>query len=157
MEAVPLESPAPAEMPHGRGLRGRMMQKKVEEKKEEMQEVKQRMAALMQQYTESDALRNALSKAAISREGSGPDASVKVEAKGIVNPGDSFMLVWSVANRRPASIEIHASLDGKPVEISRQYASLPDGAFYAARTVLSAPKKDLKVTIDTYDYTRDGR
>jgi hypothetical protein len=32
------------------------------------------------------------------------------------------------------------------------YAALPDGPFYAAHTVLSDPKKDLNVNIDTFDY-----
>ncbi|SRR6266545_5041555 len=158
MHTVPLEAPQHRpEQPHGYGLRGRMMQKRVEKKKEEMKEEVAALTSLLQRYSPgSDSMRSALQKAAISRTASGPDADVKLEARGMVNPNDSFSLVWSVVDSRPAKIEIRTELDNKPVQVGIEYASLPEGPFYAAHTVVSAPKKDLRVSIDTFDYTHSA-
>ena len=158
METVPLETPQRGDgQAGGRGLRGRRMGKKLEKKKEEMKEEVEELTSLLQRYSPgSDSMHSALEKATISRAGSGPNADVKVEAKGIIESNDSFSLVWSVANRRPTNIDIHASLNGKPVRVAIDYASLPDGPFYAAHTVVSAPGKDLTVNIDTFDYMRSA-
>lgn len=158
METVPLETPPrPAEGSRGRGLRGRIVEKKIEKKKEEMKEQVARLTSLVQRFSAgSDSMRAALEKATISRTGPGPDADVKIVATGVAKASDSFTLVWSVAHHRPAKVEIRAEADGKPVAITVEYASLPEGPFYPARTVISAPKKDLTVAIDTYDYNRSG-
>lgn len=151
-ETVPLESP---ERPSGQGrggLRGRMIQKK----KEEMKEDVQRLTGLLHRYMSSgsDSMRAALEKAAISRTGPEPDADIQLTAKGIVDPSDSMTLTWSVANKRPEKIAIHARLDGKPVDLTVDFAALPGGPFYPAHTVVSAPKHSLLVNIDTFDYVR---
>jgi hypothetical protein len=52
-----------------------------------------------------------------------------VVATGVVDPSDSFTLVWSVANHRPGRIEIHAKLDDKPILVAVDYDSLPQGPF----------------------------
>jgi len=154
MQAIPLEAPArSAPQPHSRGLGGKIVEKKVEKKKDEMRQELERMSGLVQRFSPgSDAMKAALALATVSRNGSG-SGDIEVLAKGVVRPTDSFMLVWSAANRRPVKIEIHSDLDGKPVTILTEYASLPEGPFYAARTVMSAPKKDLRVTIDTFEYS----
>ncbi|HEY1949599.1 MAG TPA: hypothetical protein VGG97_21495 [Bryobacteraceae bacterium] len=133
------------------------MEKKIESKKEEMKEEVEHLKSLLQNYSPgSDSMRAALEKAVISRTGPEQNADVKIAAAGPMKPSDSFTLIWSVANHRPAHIEIRADVDGKPVRITTDYAALPDGPFYAAHTVLSDPKKDLNVNIDTFDYTSSG-
>jgi hypothetical protein len=129
------------------------MEKKVESKKEEMKEEVEHLKSLLQKYSPgSDSMHATLEKAAISRTGPEQNADVKIVAAGAKKPSDSFTLIWSVANHRPAQIEIRADVDGKPIRITMDYAALPDGPLYAAHTVLSDPKKDLNVNIDTFDY-----
>lgn len=157
METIPLEEPQrPDSSARPRGLRGKIMEKKIEQKKDEMKEEREKLDALLHSYLSpgSDSMRAMLEKAAISR--TGPDADVKVEAKGVVKPSDSFTLIWSVANHRPVSIEIRAQLDGKPVQLKLEYAALSDGPFYAAHTAISMPKKDTVISIDTFDYSKVG-
>ncbi|MBZ5603408.1 MAG: hypothetical protein LAO79_13990 [Acidobacteriia bacterium] len=153
MEVAPLESPArPAG--GGRGeLRGRMAQKKIAKKKEEMKKETEQLTSLVRSYLGGGAeSKGLLEKVAISRVGSGPDADIKLTASGVVSPSDSLSLVWSVAGRRPAQVEIRAAVEGKPVGVTVEYASLPQGPFYAARTTIAMPKKDLTITIDAFDY-----
>ena len=156
-ETVPLETPQQGQGGGGGragGLRGRMMQKK----KEEMKEDVQRLDNLLQRYIspDHDSMRTALERAAISKTGPEPGADVKVVATGLVVPSDSFTLTWSVVNKRPEKIEIRTELDGKPVTATLEYAALPDGLFYAARTIVSDPKEDISVNIDSFDFTRGG-
>jgi hypothetical protein len=152
IETVPIEAPPPRT---GRGgLRGKIIEKKIEKKKDEMKEERERLENLLHTYLSpgSHAMQSVLQKAAISRTGTGPDADIKVVATGVSKPSDSFTLIWNVANRRPVSIDIHAELDGKPVRLTGNYAALPGGPFYAAHTVISAPRKDAVINIDTFDY-----
>jgi hypothetical protein len=155
METVPLETPSrPAQSSRGGGLRGRMVQKKIASKKEKMKEDVERLKSLLRSYSPgSDSMRAVLEKAVISRTGPEPNADIKVVTTGLAKPSDSFTLIWSVTNHRPAQIEIGADLDGKPVRITVEFAALPDGTFYAAHTVVSTPKKDINITMDTFDYT----
>jgi len=152
METVPLEAPQRAGgQSQGRGLRGMIMRKEVEKKKEEMKKEVEQLRGLLKQYTPgSPSMRAALEKANISHE----DRELKVEANGVVQPSDSFTLIWNTANRRPERLEIHTALDKKPVQMTIEYASLPDGPFYPARTTLTATAKDLTVSIDTFEYSR---
>jgi len=54
----------------------------------------------------------------------------------------------------PAGVDhIRTELDGKPVRLILEYASLANGPFYAARTTILLPKKDTVVHIDTFDYS----
>ena len=154
-ETVPLESPQHGEGGGGGrgGLRGRMVQKKKEEMKEEVE----RMAQLLESYLlPKSGMREILEKATISRTGSDAGAAVQATAKGIVEPSDSLILTWSVANQRPEKIEVRTELDGKPVEAAVDFAALPQGPFYAARTIVSAPKKDLVIEMDEFEFTRGG-
>jgi len=159
METIPLETPArPDQSGRRRGLHGKIVEKKIEQKKEEMKKEREELEQLLHSYVTpgSDSMRAMLEKAAISRTGPAADADVKIVATGIVKPSDSFTLVWSVANHRPVSIDIRALHDGKPVQLTLEYAAVKGGPFYAAHTVISAPKKDMVIRIDSFDYSISG-
>ena len=102
METVPLETPArPAESSRGRGLRGGMIQRKIESKKEEMKNEVEHLKSLLQNYSPgSDSMRAVLEKASISRTGSEPNADLKFVETGVKRPSDSFTLIWSVVSHR---------------------------------------------------------
>jgi hypothetical protein len=158
METVPIEAPPPLGQSGRGGLRGKIVEKKIKKKKEEMKEDRERLENLVRGYLSpgSASMQAALEKAAISRTGPGADADIKVVATGMAKPSDSFTLIWSTAKHQPVSIDIHAELDGKPVRLAVNFAALPDGPFYAAQTIISALKKDTVINIDTFDYTIPG-
>ena len=149
---VPIETPQrPGGRPQARGLRGMIVRKEVGKKRDEMKKEVEQLRALLKQYAPgSPSMRTALEKANISREG----GEIKLEANSVIQPADSFKLTWSLTGHRPERIEIHTTLDKKPVHMTIDYASLPNGPFYPERTVLSAPAKDLTVSIETFDYSR---
>jgi hypothetical protein len=152
-ETVPLETPPRAEHAGRGGLRGKIVAKK----KEEMKEDVERLTAFLQRYSPgSDSMRALVEKASITRTGSGPDSDIKVVARGLVTPSDSFTLVWSIANHRPVKIEIQSELDNKPAKIEIDYSTLPNGPFFPAHTGITAPEKKIVVNIDTFDYALSG-
>lgn len=160
-ETIPLDAPRQAEQGQagqfGAGWRGHLLRGMVmKQKKEEMKQDIENLQGLLQKYLPlgSEPMRAALKKAGISRTGEGPEGGIKVVANGVVEPKDSLTLYWNVTGRRPERIEVHSQLAGKPATADVNFASLPDGPFYAARTVVSEPKKNITITIDTFDYTR---
>lgn len=156
-ETISLETPQRTEQPGGaRGLRGKLAQRKVEKKKEEMRAEMEQLKNAVTSYLspDSDSMRAVLQNATISRTGSGPDAEIKLTASGMKDPSDSFTMIWSTAKHQPVSIEVRTESDGKPVQFTDNYATLPDGAFYTATTVISAPKTNIGLTITNYDYVR---
>jgi hypothetical protein len=156
-ETIPIETPPRPEQSGGRrGLRGKIIEKRVEQKKDEMKEERERLEELLHSYTSpgSDSMRTIFAKAALSRRGPDPDADVEIVAKGIMKSSDSFTLVWSAVNHRPVSIDIRADLDGKPVQLTLEYAALRDGPFYVAHTRIAMPKKETVIRIDNFDYSR---
>ena len=157
-ETVALETPPRRAAPARRGLRGKIIENKIEKKKQEMNEELQQLRDMMAQYRDpgSDSMRKLFENAAVSRAGSGADAEVHIVAHGLSKPSDSFTLVWSVANRRPDNVEIKGEFKGKPVSIRTKYAALPDGPFYPAQTVIALPGKGLTINIDQFDYTLEG-
>lgn len=154
-ETIPLETPERADRPPGgRGLRRKIVERKMEKKKEEMKAEMERLKGLMDSYLSpgSHAMAALLGKAQISRTGSGPDADIRLTVAGLNRPADSLTMVWSVVKRHPVKIEIRTDDSGKPVQLDIDYSTLPGGAFYPARIVISAPKKNLTLTITTFDY-----
>jgi hypothetical protein len=155
-ETIPLETPARTEPSRrGRGLRGKLVEKKIEKKKEKMRAEIERLRGVMNGYLspDSDSMRSILRKAEISKNGSGPDAQIRLTAVGLKQPSDSFTMVWSRATGQPVSIEIRAAAEGKPVQHSVNYSTLPDGTFFPAKTVISSSKKNVLLTITRFDYT----
>ena len=116
----------------------------------------ERLKNLMNGYLSPDSQGMAaiLSKAKISKTGSGPAAEVTLTAAGVKQPSDSFTMVWSETTRRPIRIEIRAEAHGEPVQLTVDYSILPDETFYPAKTIISTPKKNLVLTITRFDYTR---
>jgi hypothetical protein len=157
-ETIPLEMPTQPNRSGRGGLRRMIVEKKIAKKKEEMKANMERLESLLHSYTSQrfDSMGSLLQKAAISRTSPGPNADVKVVATGLRQPSDSFTLIWSVMNHRPVEVDIRAELDGKPVHLTVDYASLPNGPYYPAHTTISAPKKELLITVDTFDYEVSG-
>ena len=150
-ETIPLETPERSEQSRGgRGLRGKLVKRKIQGKKEEMERLKEAMNSYLS--PDSDKMGAILRNLRVSETSSGPDADLKLSASGVKNSADSFTMIWSKAKGQPLSVDIRAEADGKPVQITTEYSTLPDGTFYPAQTVISAPKKNLRLTITNYDY-----
>ena len=149
LDQAPAAEPAQA----GRGGRrggGKVKEKVVENKKDEMKDYMERAAALIHTYVPPSPDRIQAAKDA-GRVKPTPQAAGKVRLviSQYLQPGDSLTLDVDAAANRLTGLGVNTYLD-KPedtVTLAVQMNALPDGAIYAAQTTLEAKAKNITVVI----------
>jgi hypothetical protein len=154
VQKVSLDQAAPAEQAQGgRGGRrggGKMKEKVVENKKDEMKEYMGRAAALIHSYVPPDPAKIQAAKDA-GRVAMNPPAAgkMRVVISQYLQPGDSLTVDMDTATSRLLGLGVNTYLD-KPdeaVTMAVQMNTLPDGALYAAQTTLDVKAKNITVVI----------
>ena len=144
-----LVSPPP-EPPSG----GRVKQKIVAKKKEEMKDYMGDVKVLLSQYVPPDPQRmqQAYQAGKVSFNPAG--GVVNLIFKDYAQPGDQMTLTFDTAAHKIISLNINTYLgEAKDaVTLQVQMASLPDGTNYAQQTVLNATAKQLVVTTTNSNY-----
>jgi hypothetical protein len=145
----------PKAEPSGGGGRGR---KKggaikgaiVENKVEDIQKYMKEAAALIHSYVppQPDKIQAAKDAGRVSVD---PQAGggVRVEVKQYLKPGDvlSIDLDPAAGGLKGLNVNSYVEKPDEPVTLAVQMATLPDGALYAAKTVLDAKAKNIQVAI----------
>jgi hypothetical protein len=136
----------------GRGRRGgRVKEKIVENKKEEMQDYMQRAVKLIQGYVPPDPAKIQAAKDA-GRITVTPQAGgqVRVAIAQYLQPGDSLTVDLDPAASRLLGLSVKSYVDtpDDPVTLDVKMATLPDGALYAAQSSLDASAKKIRVVIE---------
>src|SRR5580704_569239 len=147
----------PPEAPSG----GRMKQRVIAKKKEEMKDYMGQVKTLLALYVPPDPQRMqaAFQAGRVSLQPD-PDAGVtKLVFKDYALPGDQMTISFSTAAKKISTLNVNTYMDDPKdvVTLAVQFASLPDGANYAQRTVLDATAKSLKVTTTNANYQPLGQ
>ena len=147
----------PPQAPSG----GRMKQKVIAKKKEEIKDYMGQVKTLLTMYVPPDPQRMqaAFQAGKVSLQPD-PDAGVtKIVFKDYALPGDQMTLSFDTAAKKIGSLNVNTYMDDPKdtVTLAVQFASLPDGTNYAQRTVLDATAKSLKVTTTNADYQPIGQ
>jgi hypothetical protein len=147
----------PPEAPSG----GRMKQRVIAKKKEEMKDYMGQVKTLLALYVPPDPQRMqaAFQGGKVSLQPD-PDAGVtKLVFKDYALPGDQMTISFSTAAKKISTLNVNTYMDDPKdvVTLAVQFASLPDGANYAQRTVLDATAKSLKVTTTNANYQPLGQ
>ena len=158
VQKVSLDPPAqPAQAQGGGGGRrgGKMKEKVIENKKDEMKEYMERAAALIHSYVPPNPEKIQAAKDA-KRIAVTPQAGGKVSLviSQYLQPGDALTLDVDGAANRLVGLGVNTYLD-KPdetVTLAVQMNALPDGAIYAAQTTLDAKAKNITVVIQNSGY-----
>jgi hypothetical protein len=135
-----------------RGVKGKIVDKKVGELKEYMG----RAASLIQRYVPPDPARMKSAfdtgKAALSRNAA--DSSTTVEFKDYFKPGDSLIL--SMANGQVKSVAVKSYLDdaSDAVSLNAAFQLLADGTNYMAESVLDATAKQVQIRTTNFDHKK---
>jgi hypothetical protein len=144
----------PPEQPSG----GRMKQRIIEKKKEEMQEYMEDVKGLLAMYVPPDPqkMEQAFQAGKVSLNPSG--GAVNLVFKDYAQPGDQMTLTFDTASKKITSLSVNTYMgEAKDaVTLQVQMASLPDGTNYAQQTVLNASAKQLVVTTTNSNYQRLG-
>lgn len=139
--------PPPEGRRQPRGIRGAV----IENKKEELTEYMKRAVALVHQYIPPDPAKLQAASAAgkVSLRMGAQGQPARLEFRDYLKSGDSLGIDIDLATNQMRGLAVATYLDSpqEPVVLDVDMATLPDGAGYAAQTVLDAEAKDLRVTV----------
>jgi len=140
--------------PPGQPSGGRMKQKIIAKKKEEMQDYMGDVKALLSQYVPPDPqkMQQAYQAGKVSLNPAG--GVVNLIFKDYAQPGDQMTLTFDTAAQKIVSLNVNSYLGEAKDAVTLQVkmASLPDGTNYAQQTVLNATEKKLVVTTTNSNY-----
>ncbi len=148
----PLITPISVEPPEdtGRGLRGRIKEKKAEEMKEEVQKLVQLSNGYL--MLSQERLQQLVRQGQVLVN---PDnGNVRVDVSGLLQMGDHIMMNCDGMTKNRMQTQVQTTADGNPVAITAQYQTLPTGLNYIAQTIISVPAKGLQIMINTMNYQR---
>jgi hypothetical protein len=140
----------PPEQPSG----GRLKQRIIEKKKEEMQDYMGDVKALLSLYVPPDAQRMAQAYQAGKVTLNPAGSVVNLVFADYAQPGDQMTLTYNPAAHGITSVSVNTYMDQSKdvVTLQVQMATLPDGTNYVQQTVLNATAKKLVVTTTSSNY-----
>ena len=151
MNLTMVSAPAPAEKK--RGLRGKVVEKKVGEMKEELAAA----AALAQAYVPpaADKLQAVITAGNLSASQAGPDMAA-IQFADYNKSGDSLSLVFDQQALSLAQLNVDSWLKDEKdiVTINVTFELLADGTNHAATTVLNIPGSNIEVSITNSNYQK---
>jgi len=142
---------APAPAPAGRGGRGgRVKEKIVENKKDEMKEYMEQAVALVHLYVppKPEDIQRAKDAGKVKTGAAGPGRA-RLEFTDYIKPGDRLAIDVDAAANRLTGVNV-ASYTEKPddaVTLEVKLGALADGTSYTAQTTLNAAAKNIRVVI----------
>ncbi|HEX5214493.1 MAG TPA: hypothetical protein VFV98_03470 [Vicinamibacterales bacterium] len=160
---VPMGAPAAAPAPDsgGRGGRsGRLKEKVVENKKDEMSDYMEKAVALIHQYVPPNAEKIQAAKDGGKMKVLPPQAGkVRVEFKDFILPGDLMNIDVDGKALLLAGVNIATYIEKKDdaVTLDVVFGKLTDGTGYNAKTTLAAKAKNITVVIENSGHRPLGK
>jgi hypothetical protein len=148
---VPMDMGDAAQQPEqGRG--GRLRERIVEKKRDEMKEYVERLVGLMHQYLppNPDRIKAAVPRAQMTPPAGGGDA--KIALSDYLKPGDTVTFSMNPQAKKLDQIAINSSLDSDPVFFIVDFARLADDTNYPSMTNIKSEAKGLEIRVTTFDY-----
>ena len=147
---------APPAPPSG----GRMKQKVIANKKEEMKDYMGQVKALLAKYVPPNpqSMQQAFQSGKASLNPNASSGVAQIVFKDYALAGDQMTLSFDTATKKISSVNVNTYLDDPKdaVTLAIQFASLPDSTNYVQQTVLDATAKKLVVTTTNSDYKAMG-
>jgi len=135
---------------------GRMKQRIIEKKKEEMKDYMGQVKTLLAQYVPPNPqkMQQALQAGKASLNPSPDSGTTSVVFKDYSLPGDQMTLTFNTAAKKISAINVNTYMDNPQdaVTLAVKFASLPDSTNYIQQSVLNATAKKLVVTTTNANY-----
>jgi hypothetical protein len=144
--------PPPEEKNPPRGLKGKIVEKKVGE----MEDYIQRLKSLISHYTPPDPEKLQAAMQAGNGSMNAAEGIVTLTFTNYYKPGDKVAFGFDTAGKKLRSYDVNTYLDDPvkdTVTLTNQFASLPDGTNHVQQTVLNAKEKQIQVTTTNSDFT----
>jgi len=155
VQKTPIGAPQEQQQPQQAGGRGgRVKQKIIEKKKEELKDYTDQVKTLLALYVPPDPqhMQQAFQagKASLNK-GSG---TADIVFHDYALPGDQMTLSFDTAAKKISTINVKTYMDDPKdaVTLAVQFASLPDGTHYVQKTDLNATAKQLQVTTTSANF-----
>jgi hypothetical protein len=135
---------------------GRLKQRVVEKKKEEMKDYMGQVKNLLSMYVPPDSARmqQAFQAGKASLSGTPGSGVADVVFKDYALPGDQMTITFNMAAKTISSVNVRTYMDDPKdaVTLAAQFARLPDGTNYVQQSILGATAKKLQVTTTSSNY-----
>ena len=146
----------PPEPPSGGRMKKRIIEKKTEEMKDYMGQVK----SLLAMYVPPDPQKmgQAFQAGNVSLNPMPASQETALVFKNYAQPGDQMSLSFNTEAKKISSVNVNTYMDDPKdtVTLAVQMGSLPDGTNYAQQTILNATAKQLQVTTTNSNYQLIG-
>jgi hypothetical protein len=150
VQKTPMSAPPPP--PSGGRMKQRIIARKTDEMKDYMGQVK----TLLALYVPPDPqkMQQAFGAGKVSLNPSPGSGTTNMVFKDYAQPGDQMTLTFSTATKKISNINVNTYMDNPQdtVTLAVQFASLPDSTNYVAQSVLNATAKKLVVTTTNSNY-----
>lgn len=135
---------------------GRMKQRIIEKKKEEMKDYMQDVRSVLAMYVPPDPQRIQQAYQAGNVALNPVPGAVNLVFSNYAQPGDKMTLTFNTATKKIAALSVDTYMgEAKDkVTLQVQMGSLPDGTNYVQQSVLTASAKELTVTTTNFNYQK---
>ena len=138
--------------------RGRLRERVVEKKTDEMKAYMQQVQSLLSMYVppNPELIQQAMQKHNVSIDKTMGSPLTNIVFKNYAKDGDQMVVGFDTAAKKIATINVNTYMDkpGDAVTLAIQMGSLPDGTNYAQQTVLNATAKQIQVTTTNANYAK---
>jgi len=141
---TPVDGDQPQQQPKKmRGLKGKIVAKKIEE----MKEYTERLKGLISHYAPPDPAKLKADNQAGNASFTAQQGTATLTFNNYYKPGDKVSFVFNTVEKKLLSYNVATFLDDpkEPVTLDNNFAELPDGTSYLAVTELYAKDKDIRV------------
>jgi hypothetical protein len=137
---------------------GRLKRHVVEKKKEEFKDYAQQIAELAQSYAQPEPgkLQQAFAQGNAMFGSAGAPGEIKLVIHNYVKPNDTVTMTFNTAEKAIQGLQIASYLDDPKdaVNITAQFARLPDGTNHVSNMLVNGVKKELTVNIENSNYQK---
>jgi hypothetical protein len=154
LQKTPMSS-TPPPPPAGRGLRGRI----VEKKRDDVKDTLSRLQALAASYGDlpPSKMQRFMATATVAPEIGVQRSWLRATGSDLLERGDSMTLWVDTSTHKMRKVEVRTTLDRMPVRVVSEFQDLADGPTYAGRSVIEYPSERLTVIAENFDYQRAGK
>jgi hypothetical protein len=156
VQKTPMGSPPEQQAASG----GRLKQRVVAKKKEEMKDYMGQVKTLLAMYVPPDPQRmqQAFQAGKVSPDATAASGTAGLVFKDYAQPGDQMTIAFDTAAKKIRSLNVNTYMDDPKdtVTLAVQFTSLPDGTNYVQQSVLNATAKKLQVTTTNSNYQPVG-
>ncbi len=157
VQRAPMNPPQPQQAASG----GRFRQRIVEKKKEEVKDYMGQVKTLLAMYVPPDPQRmqQAFQQHKVAITPGGNSGVAQIVFKDYAQPGDQMTLFFDTAEKKISALNVNTYMDEPKdvVTLAVHFASLPDSTNYVHDSVLNATAKKLVVTTTNSNYQPIGQ